>query len=560
MRADGKNTFIEKGDTNDIIENVLTTFEEYWQQCRDFAKQFYDPILHYTCKNIFDYCIKNIRYKEDPDGKQYIKTPARLIEDRVGDCKSFAILIASILRCLNIDAFFRFVRFEGNNNFTHVYIITADRGIIIDPVERIKYVDRKIVFTDIHSGQPKFNIARPFAEKVDYMNETNIYRLSGIEANTADEVYLRSQSEIELPDVLASIDVWTDGRPFYEQTEAENELNSFVDLAMSEYSVTKDRNYLDNIDRLLVTKFLLQQPDKITASKVLQKMEDENFFGSNIDTTDEGRADNLDYLRSVAHGFYLHPAEAKLPLAGGAMNYFADLVKRHVKPNSDFVFRYRAAIENFKTVSLGMTVQEAQNQLVLKIKQSGMGFLYCFVSEELYNELHARNPIISKKRMEEWNAMYEWATDLQGTGLSYQSIYNYIQSGCVLTVNMPIEEYVHKALDKGEFPDAIMPTVGNPLVAVILVVIQILIAIFELIKAIKDAFSSNPANYPTMVADNSDLEKALNGGNTTTTTTTGTGENILNSGVSPLILIAGGIALLSIFKSKKGGTDGSSTN
>ncbi|MCL2597981.1 MAG: hypothetical protein FWD66_10115 [Paludibacter sp.] len=55
MKADGKNTFIKKGDTEDIVESVLITFEQYWQQCMNFAQQFKNPMLIYTCKNIFDY-------------------------------------------------------------------------------------------------------------------------------------------------------------------------------------------------------------------------------------------------------------------------------------------------------------------------------------------------------------------------------------------------------------------------------------------------------------------------------------------------------------------------
>jgi hypothetical protein len=64
---------------------------------------------------------KNIVYKEDGLIEQKIQTPYALLTSGVGDCKSFALLIAAFLTAVNIPNGFRFAQYPGNNDFTHVY-------------------------------------------------------------------------------------------------------------------------------------------------------------------------------------------------------------------------------------------------------------------------------------------------------------------------------------------------------------------------------------------------------------------------------------------------------
>ncbi|NLO72287.1 MAG: transglutaminase domain-containing protein [Porphyromonadaceae bacterium] len=148
MRANYKNTIKKlSGKTSDIVSVVMETYNKDWQQVSELAKTFGSgniPVAK-VCKNIFDYVIDNVQYREDPPGVQWVKTPARLLADGVGDCKSMSIFIASCLRALGIDHFFRFVSFNNRKEATHVYVVAkpsplmgrdGEGLIIIDPVVR----------------------------------------------------------------------------------------------------------------------------------------------------------------------------------------------------------------------------------------------------------------------------------------------------------------------------------------------------------------------------------------------------------------------------------------
>ena len=120
---------------NDIINVVVDTYNKSWRQCESIAPNFLAESELETCRKINDYIVDNITYREDGIGYQHVKTPARLIHSGFGDCKSIAILVASLLTCLRIPCKFRFVCLSGNE-IGHVYVVT-DSGINIDPVEVI---------------------------------------------------------------------------------------------------------------------------------------------------------------------------------------------------------------------------------------------------------------------------------------------------------------------------------------------------------------------------------------------------------------------------------------
>lgn len=158
-----------KGNTANIITEVLNCFKDGKQQLKDFAPQLRGSTLKKTCNNIWDFIHDNIRYQEDPGGKQWVREPARLWADGVGDCKSFSVFALSCCYCLGINAMFRFVSFsEINPDPTHVYVVVPGKQgdeIIIDAVVS------------------RFNYQKPFTYKIDYMTE--ISRLSGV--NDIDE-------------------------------------------------------------------------------------------------------------------------------------------------------------------------------------------------------------------------------------------------------------------------------------------------------------------------------------------------------------------------------------
>lgn len=167
--ATGKDlTKYRNGDTGDIIKETLDCFRDCAGDVEAFATNLKANDLVTTCSNVWRFVKSNIRYKMDPAGVQWVRTPARLWKDKEGDCKSYSVTIACILHQLGINGVFRFVSFNAiNPTPTHVYVVvpTEQGEIKIDAVLN------------------SFNYEKPYFFKQDYPM-TQISRLSGV--NTAD--------------------------------------------------------------------------------------------------------------------------------------------------------------------------------------------------------------------------------------------------------------------------------------------------------------------------------------------------------------------------------------
>ena len=163
MIADGVNSLLKVG----LNKDILTAWRQVYERCKTQPAEIIDSELYTAstdekCRAVFSYLARNVRYKLDPYGVQYIKTPARLLRDGEGDCKSLTMFIASSLHCLNVPCIVRFVNFDGGWQYTHVYPVALDefgREIILDACE-----------TDTE-GKPRYNYARPYKRKKDIVYE-----------------------------------------------------------------------------------------------------------------------------------------------------------------------------------------------------------------------------------------------------------------------------------------------------------------------------------------------------------------------------------------------------
>lgn len=159
---DGKNTLMRVGLNEDVVTVEIQCYEKW----RDSTSALIDPELlgcdaEEQCYSVFYYLANNVSYLEDPDGYQYIKSPARLLHDGVGDCKSMTMFVCCCLHALGIPHVIRFVNFDGGSQYTHVYpvAIVGGREVIMDVCE----LDEK--------KQPIYNYARSFAKKLDFRYE-----------------------------------------------------------------------------------------------------------------------------------------------------------------------------------------------------------------------------------------------------------------------------------------------------------------------------------------------------------------------------------------------------
>lgn len=159
MQATGINDLIAFGDNKKVVQLVIDCYKNWRDMPADLVVNLRNLDVEDQCRSIFAYLVENVRYRLDPQGVQYIKSPARLLRDGEGDCKSLTIFIAACLHCLGIRHTIRFVNFDGGFQYTHVYPIAYDesgREIILDACE-----------TD-YDGKPIFGYARTYKRKQEF--------------------------------------------------------------------------------------------------------------------------------------------------------------------------------------------------------------------------------------------------------------------------------------------------------------------------------------------------------------------------------------------------------
>lgn len=171
MQADGRTQLIKYGNNADVVKNILLCYDRWKNQPEDIVDDLRGLSVEEACQSIFAYITENVRYKVDGDGVQYIKSPARLIADGIGDCKSLTLFTVACLYCLGIPHKIRFVNFDGGNQYTHVYAIAIDengRDIILDTVETTEnnnsYPAAKVV-----KGHYLYDYARPYVKKREFI-------------------------------------------------------------------------------------------------------------------------------------------------------------------------------------------------------------------------------------------------------------------------------------------------------------------------------------------------------------------------------------------------------
>lgn len=140
------------GMNQDIRQTIHENFYKALPQTREIAPKLKGSSRLATAFNLWRFLKENVKYVKDPETSQRIRLPGRLIADREGDCKSFSLFIASVLKNLGMPVMFRYASYRVGGQPTHVYVVTKDRDgsdIIIDAVYK------------------KFNAEVPYKSKID---------------------------------------------------------------------------------------------------------------------------------------------------------------------------------------------------------------------------------------------------------------------------------------------------------------------------------------------------------------------------------------------------------
>lgn len=128
-RAEGQSVILhEKGITQDIIHSILDTHRQDAWQLKALADNVFSgkPLID-QIGLIHGFIRRYIKYVIDPDGQQFIKSPARTWRDKQADCKGFSLFAGAILEALNVPFVYRFVSFDRHNPTpSHVYVVATD--------------------------------------------------------------------------------------------------------------------------------------------------------------------------------------------------------------------------------------------------------------------------------------------------------------------------------------------------------------------------------------------------------------------------------------------------
>ena len=111
--------------TRQIMQLLLSQDGKYCDQVKQFTDGLQGDNTEDACYAIWSALKKDVKYIPDDESMQNLKSPARLVHDGFGDCKSYSLAIACCLRNLGIPYAYRFVSFTGDSTPTHVYIVAS---------------------------------------------------------------------------------------------------------------------------------------------------------------------------------------------------------------------------------------------------------------------------------------------------------------------------------------------------------------------------------------------------------------------------------------------------
>lgn len=498
-----------RGRTADIIAEVLNTYHLYIHTSAQFASQFRRDTEIDTARAIFDYIILNIRYREDPPGVQWIKTPARLLADAEGDCKSMAIFTASMLYHLGIPFAFRFVSFTPDNNITHVYIVTRT-GIIIDPVERTP------------DNRPIFNYARPYSYKKDYpMDTTRISRLSGT------GTYTDTDTDYML------------GTDFTTNTVALNYLLSELDLTTTILTLNPDDNETRrraNITTIAINlyRYATSNPTDpyIIAAVIAQAAADPLII-----TPDPLSLDTL--IRQAIEA--IHATQPIDPdTTDNAARWYLDNVAAYdyntLSPAARLRYTSHLAARQAAVSSTQPTQQEI-NALLADIRRSSPYYMYALCPDTYIDSIRRRYPQIYKKVRIEQALLRSWTNALSGI-VNAQTLHNHLYADFVNRTRRTPQQYVQSVIDgRTDTKVALAPVVIAAIVAGVLTLIsQVTVSLIQLAQAKLQSVE----NYPSGLPDDNDFTLADTSFDSVSTT----------SSPRPLIIAAAAILALKLLKRK----------
>lgn len=167
--ASGENkTIRSNAEVSDTLQLIPKVVKETLHHTAPLAQHLKGNTINETCENIWDFVYQHIAYRKDEDGKEQVRSPARVWQDRKQgvDCDCYTTFISSILTNLHIPHVLRITKYF-KPHFQHIYPIV--------PLPNGKHITIDCVVE-------KFNYEEPFSEKKD--TKMDLQYLNGIEDKT----------------------------------------------------------------------------------------------------------------------------------------------------------------------------------------------------------------------------------------------------------------------------------------------------------------------------------------------------------------------------------------
>lgn len=506
-----KNTYkviTNEGDTSDIIESVMMAYDiENDNQIADLAEQLKGTTQRETCRNIWAYLIDNVRYVADI-GTQQIKSPARLLHDATGDCKSYSIFTACILRYLDIKHFFRFASYSNSKEATHVYIVAVINNKNV-PIDAVAFVQaRKEFGTEI-----KYNY------RVDMNSRTTkIAYLAGIRPAKV------GSTDVDVKAFLNSelFKVWLDN-------EDENSLTPAKGYLLSEWDKywtlltfeTSKAEKLKHLNALQYVGAMIRFYNTYRHDRVM--LEKAGFAFSNL--IQDGRFDSNE------------TDPQKRDFFSDAQQYDVLIYINDVRSGN------RIFIENWQQNIIDANLQYniagigSVTELRDDLKKTGGYYLYSYIPE---SEISKYNATVYRKRLVQ-NRILNLNKDIlsESKRMTKGEVDNLIYSGCVTTW--------------GSTPNLAIESIGKPKIGIdpvtltlifklVVAAISVIMGIIALVNALK---SVSKETISDGMPQDGDFSLSGSGG----TGSNKPGSELMQSGTSFLIpLLLGGGLILSKFK------------
>lgn len=166
----------ESQGTNDIIKQIESAHNIYKNEYDKISDQFWKGNVKDSCKFVFDFLKKNVKYKIEPDTRQSVKSPAAIIAtgrmNGYNDCKHYSLFFAGLLdswrrKGKNIDWAFRFANYKYFGKSPHHVFV------VVNPGKNEIWCDAVLETFDQH---------KPYRNAIDknLNNNMALYSISGI--------------------------------------------------------------------------------------------------------------------------------------------------------------------------------------------------------------------------------------------------------------------------------------------------------------------------------------------------------------------------------------------